>query len=227
MPQPCFQHVSPIEWDNVILYGQYVLGRAGPLRNGSLCCISTRMWALPYPPLRRVVARKLSINWSPEQIASWLKRAYPKDPSYHVSHETIYRSLFVQARGALKKELLAHLRSKRTIRRSRHASQKGIGRGPLRDVVSIRERPAAVEDRAVPGHWEGDLLSGSKKSSITTLVERHTRYLMLVKVSDRQTRTVVARTDQAVEEIIDRVVPVADLGSRKGTGRSSTVCPGD
>ena len=97
--------------------------------------------------------------------------------------------LFVQARGALKKELLAHLRSKRTIRRSRQASQKGIGRGPLRDVVSIRERPAAVEDRAVPGHWEGDLLSGSKKSSIATLVERHTRYLMLVKVSDRQTQT--------------------------------------
>ena len=143
------------------------------------------------PRLRRAVARKLRRNWSPEQIAGWLKRTYPEDESYHVSHETIYRSLFVQARGVLKKELLRHLRSKRTIRRSRHASQRGIGRGQLRDIVSIRERPAAVEDRAVPGHWEGDLIAGSKNSYIATLVERHTRYVMLVKVSDRQTETVV------------------------------------
>ena len=144
-----------------------------------------------YPRLGRVIAGKLRLDWSPEQIAGWLKRAYPEDESYHVSHETIYRSLFVQARGVLKKELLRHLRSKRTIRRSRHASQRGIGRGQLRDVVSIRERPASIEDRAVPGHWEGDLLSGSKNSHIATLVERHTRYVMLVKVSNRQTETVV------------------------------------
>ena len=151
-----------------------------------------RCQLVKHPQLRRVVARKLSINWSPEQIANWLKRAYPKDPSYHVSHETIYRSLFVQARGALKAELMQHLRSKRTIRRSRHASLRGHGRGQITDIVSIRERPASVEDRAVPGHWEGDLLSGSKNSHIATLVERHTRYVMLTKVSSKKTETVVS-----------------------------------
>ncbi len=144
-----------------------------------------------YPRLRHAVARKLRRNWSPEQIAGWLKRAYPDDESYHVSHETIYRSLFVQARGVLKKELLGHLRSKRTIRRSRKASQKGIGLGKIADMVSIRERPAVVEDRAVPGHWEGDLIAGSNQSYIATLVERHTRYVMLVKVANRQTQTVI------------------------------------
>ena len=143
------------------------------------------------PRLRRAVARKLRRNWSPEQIAGWLKRAYPEDESFYVSHETIYRSLFVQTRGVLKKELLRHLRSKRTIRRSRHSSHKGHGKGDLADIVSIRERPAAVEDRGVPGHWEGDLIAGSKNTYIATLVERHTRYVMLAKVSDRQTRTVV------------------------------------
>ena len=143
------------------------------------------------PRLRRAVARKLRRNWSPEQIAGWLKRAHPGDESYHVSHETIYRSLFVQARGVLKKELLRHLRSKRAIRRSRHSSHRGHGKGDLADIVSIRERPAEVEDRAVPGHWEGDLIAGSKNTYIATLVERHTRYVMLAKVSDRQTQTVV------------------------------------
>ena len=143
------------------------------------------------PRLRRAVARKLRRNWSPEQIAGWLKRAYPEDESYHVSHETIYRSLFVQTRGVLKKELLRHLRSKRAIRRSRHSSNKGHGKGDLADIVSIRERPAEVEDRAVPGHWEGDLIAGSKNTHIAPLVERHTRYVMLVKVSNRQTETVV------------------------------------
>jgi IS30 family transposase len=125
-------------------------------------------------------------------IAGWLKRADPEGERYHVSHETIYRSLFVQARGALKKELLCHLRSKRTIRRSKQAGLHGDGRGHIKDPVSIRQRPAAVEDRAVPGHWEGDLLSGSKNSYIATLVERHTRYVMLVKVANKDTRTVVS-----------------------------------
>ena len=109
-----------------------------------------------------------------------------------MSHETIYRSLFVQARGVLKKELLQHLRSKRTIRRSRSAGANGDRRGQIADLVSIRERPAAVEDRAVPGHWEGDLLSGSKNSHIATLVERHTRYVMLAKVANKETQTVVS-----------------------------------
>lgn len=144
------------------------------------------------PQLREAVAHKLRDNWSPEQIAGWLKSAHPGDKAYQVSHETIYRSLFVQARGVLKKELLGHLRSKRTIRRSKGAGSNGDRRGQIADLVSIRERPAAVEDRAVPGHWEGDLLSGSKNSHIATLVERHTRYVMLVKVANKETQTVVS-----------------------------------
>lgn len=134
----------------------------------------------------------LRLDWSPEQIAGWLKNVHPGDKSQHVSHETIYRSLFVQARGVLKKELLQHLRSKRTIRRSKRAGQHGDRRGQITDLVSIRERPATVEDRAVPGHWEGDLLCGAKNSYIATLVERHTRYVMLAKVADKETQTVVS-----------------------------------
>jgi len=141
--------------------------------------------------LARRVAAKLKQNWSPEQIAGWLKAEYPRDERYHVSHETIYQSLFIQARGALKKELTAHLRSQRTIRRSKHAKTKGIGHGQLKDMVSIRERPASVEDRAVPGHWEGDLIAGSKNTHIATLVERKTRYVMLAKVNSRDTKTVI------------------------------------
>src|SRR5271157_2744078 len=144
------------------------------------------------PPLRRAVTRKLRLNWSPEQIAGWLKRTHREDEFYRVSHETIYRSLFVQARGVLKKELLRHLRSQRTIRRSKRAALNGDRRGQIMDLVSIRERPAAVEDRAVPGHWEGDLLSGSKNSYIANLVERHTRYVTLAKVANKDTQTVVS-----------------------------------
>ncbi|SHH28800.1 IS30 family transposase [Bradyrhizobium erythrophlei] len=144
------------------------------------------------PGLRQAVTSKLRLNWAPEQIAGWLKRAHPEDENCQVSHETIYRSLFVQARGVLKKELLCHLRSKRTIRRSKQAGLHGDGRGQIKDPVSIRQRPAAVEDRAVPGHWEGDLLSGSKNSYIATLVERHTRYVMLAKVANKDTQSVVS-----------------------------------
>ncbi|MGZ0247128.1 MAG: IS30 family transposase [Alphaproteobacteria bacterium] len=143
-------------------------------------------------PLCRTISGKLQLHWSPEQIAGWLKRSYPDDEAYYVSHETIYRSLFVQARGVLKKELMQYLRSKRTIRRSRHASLKRDGLGQIKDAVSISERPASVEDRAVPGHWEGDLIAGSGNSYIATLVERHTRYVMLVKVSNKETDTVVS-----------------------------------
>ena len=144
------------------------------------------------PQLRETVARKLRGRWSPEQIAGWLKSAHPEDEAHQVSHETIYRSLFVQTRGVLKKELLQHLRSNRTIRRSRRAVTNADRRGQIANIVSIRERPAAVEDRAVPGHWEGDLLSGSKNSHIATLVERHTRYVMLVKLANKETQTVVS-----------------------------------
>jgi IS30 family transposase len=136
--------------------------------------------------LRQAVGAKLERNWSPEQIAGWLKRTHPED--CQVSHETIYRSLYVQARGVLKKELMQHLRSRRSIRRSRHATQKGRH---ILNAVSIRKRPASIEDRAVPGHWEGDLLCGSKNSNIVTLVERHSRYVMLAKVPNRETQTVV------------------------------------
>ncbi len=141
--------------------------------------------------LARLVAGKLRLQWSPEQVAGWLKRTYPDDTSRQVSPETIYRSLFIQARGALKKELVAHLRRSRVMRRSRHHTQKTDDHGRITDTVSISERPANVEDRAVPGHWEGDLLFGSKNSQIATLVERQTRYVMLVKVAGKDTETVI------------------------------------
>ena len=141
--------------------------------------------------LAHIVAGKLQMSWSPEQIAGWLKCAYPGQEDYQVSHETIYRSLYIQARGALKKELLAHLRRTRVMRRSRHHTQKTDNHGRITDAVSISERPATAEDRAVPGHWEGDLLCGSKNSQIATLVERQTRYVMLVKVAGKDTVTVI------------------------------------
>jgi Transposase and inactivated derivatives, IS30 family len=141
--------------------------------------------------LAHLVADKLRLQWSPGQIAGWLKHAYPGDEDYQVSHETIYRSLFIQARGALKKELMEHLRRTRVMRRSRHHTQKTDNHGRITDAVSISERPATVEDRAVPGHWEGDLLCGSGNSQIATLVERQTRYVMLVKVAGKDTETVI------------------------------------
>jgi IS30 family transposase len=141
--------------------------------------------------LARIVAHKLRMLWSPEQIAGWLKQTYPCDESHHVSHETIYRSLFIQARGALKKELLEHLRRTRGMRRSRHYTQKTAIHGKIVDAVSISERPACVEDRAVPGHWEGDLVFGSGNSQIATLVERQTRYVMLVKLDGKDSQSVV------------------------------------
>ena len=141
--------------------------------------------------LRQAVITKLEENWSPEQIAGWLKRSHPTNEARRVSHETIYRSLYIQARGVLKQELMAHLRSQRAFRRSRHATAKADQRGRIADAISISERPASVEDRAVPGHWEGDLLCGSKNSYIVTLVERHSRYVMLAKIPARDTQTVV------------------------------------
>lgn len=141
--------------------------------------------------LAQLVAEKLALQWSPEQIAGWLKRAYCGDEACQVSHETIYRTLFIQARGALKKELVAHLRRTRAMRRSRHHTQKTDDHGRIVDAISISERPASAEDRAVPGHWEGDLLFGSCNSQIATLVERQTRYLMLIKVAAKDTETVV------------------------------------
>ena len=143
------------------------------------------------PALTRVIAMKLQLEWSPEQIAGWLRQRYPQDERYQVSHETIYKSLFIQARGVLKKELLAYLRTERTVRRPRQTTLKGKGLGQIPEAISISERPASVEDRAVPGHWEGDLIAGSNGSHIATLVERHTRYVMLAKVDGKDSATVV------------------------------------
>ena len=151
--------------------------------------------------LRTIVASKLILDWSPEQVSKWLKVHYPSNESMRVSHETIYRSLFIQARGVLKKELIQHLRSKRLIRRSRHSRADGQSRGQIVDALSIRERPAEVEDRAIPGHWEGDLLSGSRNSHIATLVERQSRFTMLVKVPSKDTATVVAALSKHVRKL--------------------------
>jgi len=141
--------------------------------------------------LGRIVARKLQCHWSPEQIAGWLKKAHAGNERLQVSHETIYRSLFIQARGVLKRELLQYLRTRRVMRYPQKNSLKGKGLGHITDAVSIRERPASVEDRAVPGHWEGDLICGSNHSFMATLVERHTRYVMLAKVPGKETETVI------------------------------------
>ena len=141
--------------------------------------------------LSDAVSIKLELEWSPMQITNWLRREYSGNEEMQVSHETIYKTLFIQARGALKKELQQHLRSRRAIRRSVHTGKEHDKRGQIPDMVSIRERPASVEDRALPGHWEGDLIAGSKNSYIATLVERHTRYVMLMKVADRKTETVI------------------------------------
>ena len=142
------------------------------------------------PCLRDWVADKLQQQWSPQQIAATLKKSFPDDGTMRVSHETIYRSLFIQARGALKKELLGELRLQRRIRRAKKA-KPSKPRGRIIDPISVRVRPVQVEDRAVPGHWEGDLLIGSHGSQIATLVERHSRFVMLLKVSSRESHTVV------------------------------------
>ena len=150
--------------------------------------------------LRWRVAQKLALQWSPQQIAGWLKQQFPADQGMQVSHETIYRSLFIQTRGVLKKELMAHLRTARQMRQAKGGTTKS-GLGQIVDAVSIRERPAEVEDRAVPGHWEGDLLSGANNTHIATLVERRTRFVMLLKIPRRDTATVVATLAKHVRKL--------------------------
>lgn len=142
-------------------------------------------------PLIQTITDKLQSYWSPEQISGWLKRVYPTEAHNQVSHETLYRSLYVQARGVLKKELIQYLRTQRVMRRSKHSTLKGNGLGQIKDTVSISERPPAIEDRAIPGHWEGDLIAGSKNSYVVTLVERHSRYVMLAKIHDRKSESVI------------------------------------
>lgn len=164
-------------------------------RRPKLCKLATRL------RLQRFVASRLQLQWSPEQIAGWLKQKYPEDDRMRVSHETIYRSLFVQARGVLKKELQEHLRSRRVMRRSRRADTAGQQRGQIVDAVPISERPADVEDRAVPGHWEGDLITGSRNSHIATLVERKSRFTMLVKVDGKDTESVVTALTKQIQKL--------------------------
>jgi IS30 family transposase len=132
--------------------------------------------------LRGAVERKLEALWSPQQISAWLAEAYPDDPEMQVSHETIYQSLFVQSRGALRKELHSCLRTGRAMRRAKAYTKGGVGQGQLSNMVMISERPAEVKDRAVPGHWEGDLIFGKKMTTVGTLVERHSRYVILLKL---------------------------------------------
>lgn len=165
-------------------------------RRPKACRLSTR------PALRRLVAAKLARQWSPQQIVGWLRATFPSDPDMQVSHETIYRSLFVQSRGALKRELLQHLRRQRTYRHARAATRVGHYRGHIVDAVSIRERPAEATDRAVPGHWEGDLLLGrAHASQVATLVERQSRYVVLVRIPSKDTHTVVRALAQRVQRL--------------------------
>ena len=149
--------------------------------------------------LREAVAGKLGEDWSPQLIAGWLVREFPDEPEMRVSHETIYLTLFVQSRGALKRELATHLRTRRMMRRSKSHTARGHGRGQIVDAIAIRERPAEVEDRAVPGHWEGDLLIGSGHSQIATLVERSTRFVMLVQLPNGRS------TEQVVDALAEHV----------------------
>jgi len=153
------------------------------------------------PVLSALVAAKLAEDWSPEQIAGWLKARSPEDQTLRVSHETIYLTLFIQARGALRRELIAHLRRSRSIRRPRSASRGNRGQGQIVDAVSIRERPAEAEDRAIPGHWEGDLLAGGANSHLATLVERHSRFVILVAVEGKDTRSVTSALTRQVRRL--------------------------
>lgn len=153
------------------------------------------------PLLQQIVASKLALEWSPAQVAGWLKLEFPDQDTMRVSHETIYRSLFIQARGVLKKELLGHLRSRRRMRRVKHASTAGQPRGQIVEGVSIRDRPADVEDRAIPGHWEGDLITGSQNTHIATLVERQSRFTMLVKVPGKDTASVVTALSTQIRQL--------------------------
>jgi|SRR6185436_13402836 len=175
--------------------------------------------------LRRAVAAKLACQWSPQQIAGWLRTTFPSDPDMQVSHETIYRTLFVQSRGALKRELLQHLRREHRFRHARAATRIGHRQGRIIDAVSIRERPADVADRAVPGHWEGDLLLGGRSSFVATLVERQSRYVVLVRLPNKETATVVRALAKRVQRLPHGLVKSLtwDRGTELANHRAFTV----
>lgn len=178
------------------------INRNGGIQNYRAATAETAFWERARRPkpcklatnskLNGIVAERLADNWSPEQILGWLAKAFKETMQMQISHETIYRSLFIQARGLLKRELISHLRSRRMMRRGKSSTTEGQPRGQIVGAVSIRERPASIEDRAVPGHWEGDLLSGAKNTHIATLVERHSRFVMLVKLAGKDTESVVS-----------------------------------
>jgi IS30 family transposase len=173
-----------------------------------------------------LVSQKLRDDWSPEQISKWLVKTFPDEPELHVSHETIYRTLYVQARGALKKELTEHLRRRSYgVRRNRHATGKGRGRGQILDTVSISERPPEAADRAVPGHWEGDLLMGTTRSQIATLVERQSRYVMLIRLPSRETGDVVKALARRIKRLPESLKQSLtwDRGKEMGQHKSFTL----
>jgi IS30 family transposase len=174
--------------------------------------------------LRWRVAQKLTLQWSPEQISGWLKQQFPTDQDMQISHEAIYRSLFVQTRGVLKKELTVHLRTRRHMRHAK-GGNTGHNQGKIADMVSIRERPAEAEDRAVPGHWEGDLLCGANSTRIVTLVERASRFAMLLKVPRGDTATVVAALAKRIRKLPEelRRSLTWDQGSEMSGHKSFTV----
>jgi IS30 family transposase len=175
--------------------------------------------------LRDVVAKKLKEDWSPQQISGWLSGQYPTDEAMRVSAETIYRTLFVQARGALKKELLAHLRSGRTMRKSRYSSTSGQQRGRIKDAISIRERPPEAEDRAVPGHWEGDLLAGAANTHVATLVERSSRFVMVVRVKGKDTESVVEALSNQIRRLPEAMMETLtwDRGTEMADHKKFTI----
>jgi IS30 family transposase len=178
--------------------------------------------------LRDTVSEKLALQWSPSQISGWLEIEYGNDKTMQVSHETIYKSLFIQARGVLKKELIGHLRSNRKMRRGKTSTTQGQTRGQIIDAVSIRERPAEIEDRAVPGHWEGDLISGSANSHIATLVERKSRYVILVRVDGKDTASVVGALMQQISDLPRGLMQSLtwDRGTEMASHRKITIATG-
>ena len=183
------------------------------------CMLSTN------EPLRLLVAEKLEQKWAPQQIAGWLKVVHDNDRTMQVCHETIYRSLFIQARGVLKKELMAHLRCRRAMRKPQGAASKGDLRGQIVDAICLSERPAEVEDRAIPGHWEGDLLSGSRNTHVATLVERHSRFVVVVQVDSKDTATVVAALIRKVQTLPQGLMATLtwDRGKEMASHKNFTV----
>jgi IS30 family transposase len=176
------------------------------------------------PRLRRLVASKLALQWSPQQISGWLRETFPGDPDLQVSHETIYRSLFIQSRGVLKRSLLDHLRRQRRVRHARASVRVRPKHGQILDAVSIRERPADVEDRALPGHWEGDLIEGARGTYVATL-ERQSRYVMLVRLPNKETQTVVRALARRIQRLPDGLVKSLtwDRGTERSAHRAFTV----